>query len=192
MICKAGVFLDSSSTFRRFIEDCKINCEVITPHLLAAPFFHGSYVALIVPTGFANRKYSFLLPVLRAKKDRIRSYLQRGGRLLVFGAAEPRPDAYDWLPFKVEYHHAYEDRHVILPEDWGLQTLLEGYDCTKIPCDGTFPSHEGDVTGVTPKDETILLAKQVGEGLVVITTVHEYPSKKFLQEFACGKTDIPF
>jgi hypothetical protein len=191
-ICKAGVFLDSSSTFRRFIEDCKVNCEVITPHLLAAPFFRGSYVALIVPTGFANRKYSLFLPVLRAKRDRIRSFLEQGGRLLVFGAAEARSDAYDWLPFHAEYHHAYEKRHVILPKDWGLHTLLEGYDCTDIPCDGTFPRHEAEITGVTRDGETILLAKKVGEGLVIVTSVHEYPSKKFLREFACGEKEIPF
>ncbi|MDD1678582.1 MAG: hypothetical protein LUO93_05290 [Methanomicrobiales archaeon] len=191
MICKAGVFLDSSTTFRRFIEDCKITCEVITPHLLAAPFFRGSYVALIVPTGFANRKYSLLLPVLRAKKDRIHSFLERGGRLLVFGAAEARSDAYDWLPFPVEYHHAYEARHVTLPEDWGLHTLLEGYDCTGIPCDGTFPSHGGDVVGVTRDGDTVLVGKQVGEGYAVVTSVHEYPSRKFLREFACGEKEIP-
>jgi hypothetical protein len=192
MICKAGVFLDNSSTFRRFIEDCKVNCEVITPHLLAAPFFRGSYVALIVPTGFANRKYSLFLPVLRAKKDRIQSFLERGGRLLVFGAAEARPDAYDWLPFHAEYRHAYEERQVILPDDWGLHTLLEGYDCTGIPCDGTFPAHEGEVVGVSQEGETVLLGKRVGKGLAIVTSVHEYPSRRFLQEFACGEEEISF
>jgi hypothetical protein len=192
LICKAGVLQDSASTFCRFIEDCRITCEVITPHLLAAPFFRGFYVAVIVPTGFANRKYSLLLPALRAKKDRVRSYLERGGRLLVFGAAEARPDAYDWLPFAVEYRHAYEERPIVLPEDWGLHTLLEGYDCSGIPCDGTFPSHEGEVVGVTQKGETILLARRVGEGLVIITSVHEYPSRKFLQEFACGEKEVLF
>jgi hypothetical protein len=192
MICKAGVFLDSSSTFRRFIEDCRIQCEVITPHLLSAPFFQGSYVALIVPTGFANRKYSLFLPVLRAKKDRIQSFLERGGRLLVFGAAEARTDAYDWLPFQAEYRHAYGERHVNLPQDWGLHSLLEGYDLTQIPCDGTFPCHEGDVIGTTPAGETVLMAKRVGEGLVVVTSIHEYPSKQFLQAFACGEKEIRF
>jgi hypothetical protein len=186
------VFLDSPTTFRRFIEDCNVACEVITPHLLAAPFFRGSYVALIVPTGFANRRYSVLLPVLRAKRDRIASFLERGGRLLVFGAADERRDAYDWLPFNVEYLHAYHERSVTLPQDWGLRTLLEGYDCDGIPCDGTFPAHEGEIAGVTPEGETVLLAKRVGEGLAVITSVHEYPSRRFLKEFACGEKEIPF
>jgi hypothetical protein len=192
MICKAGVFLDNSTTFRRFIEDCRITCEVITPHLLAAPFFRGSYVALIVPTGFANRIYSLFLPVLRAKKDRIQSFVEQGGRLLVFGAADTRSDAYDWLPFHVEYRHAYEERPVTLPEDWGLQYLLEGYDCSGIPCDGTFPSHEGEVVGVTREGEAVLLGKRVGEGLVIVTSIHEYPSKRFLQEFACGEKENLF
>jgi hypothetical protein len=192
MICKAGVLWDAPLTFRRVIEDSAIACEVITPHLLAAPFFRGSYVALIVPTGFANRKYSLLLPVLRAKKDRIQSYLERGGRLLVFGAAEARSDAYDWLPFAVKYSHGYVSREVTLPDQWGLQDLLAGYDCTDIPCDGTFPSHEGEIIGVTREGETVLLGRRVGEGYVVITSVHEYPSRKFLQDFCCGENEIPF
>jgi hypothetical protein len=192
MICKAGVFADSSSTFHRFIEDCSITCEVITPHLLAAPFYRGSYVALIVPTGFANRKYSLLLPALRARTDRIRSYLEKGGRILVFGASEERSDVYDWLPFRVEYHHHYEARDLTLPEDWDLHTLLEGYGCSSIPCDGIFPSHEGEVVGVTPEGDTILVGRRVGEGFAVITSIHEYPSRTFLRKFACGEKEIPF
>ncbi len=192
MICKAGVFQDSSTTFRRFVEDCQVRCEVITPHLLAAPFFRGSYVTIIIPTGFANPKYSLFLPVLRAKADRIRTFLERGGRLLVFGAAEARPDAYDWLPFQAEYHHDYGEREVILPEEWGLGSLLEGYDLTAVPCDGTFTCQEGDIAGFTREGRMVLLGKRVGEGVVIITSLHEYPSRKFLKEFACGDTEIPF
>ncbi len=192
MICKVGIFQDSASTFRRFIEDCAIQCEVVTPHLLAAPFFRGSYVGLIVPTGFANRKYSLFLPVLRAQKERIQAYLEQGGRLLVFGAAEVRADAYDWLPFHTEYRHDYRERPVSFPAEWGLQSLLEGYDLTAVPCDGTFACEEGDVVGVTQEGEQVLVGKRIGEGMVIITSIHEYPSRRFLQQFACGEKEIQF
>ncbi|MDD1675963.1 MAG: hypothetical protein LUQ17_04665 [Methanomicrobiales archaeon] len=192
MICKAGILWDTPQIFHRFVQDCGITCEVITPHFLAAPFFRGSYVALIVPTGFANRKYSVLLPVLRAKKDRIESFLERGGRLLVFGAAEVKADAYDWLPFDVRYSHGYQERKVSLSTDSSVCSLLEGYDCSTIPCDGTFCSDQGKIEGSTDKGEAILLTHRVGEGIAVITSVHEYPSRKFLREFCCGENEVAF
>jgi hypothetical protein len=190
VICKAGLFWDIPQIFHRFIQSAGISCEVITPHLLAAPFFRGSYVALIVPTGFANRRYSLLLPALRAKKNRIRSFLEHGGRLLVFGAAEMQSDAYDWLPFEVKYTHSYEERMVHLPGSGTLGTLLEGYDCSAIPCDGIFHCPEAQTEGTTDKGETVLLSQRVGEGLVVVTSIHEYPSIKFLKEFCCGEKEV--
>ncbi len=191
-ICKAGVLWDSPQIFHRFVEDCGIRCEGITPHLLAAPFFRGSYVSLIVPTGFANRKYSLLLPVLRAKSSRIRSFVERGGRLLVFGAADTRADAYDWLPFPITYHHDYGERAITLTGTDLLSTLVEEYDPACIACDGHFSSHEATTAAVCGPGEAVIVSKAVGEGLVVVTSLHEYPSRAFLKAFSCGDREILF
>ena len=192
MICKAGVLWDNAQIFHRFVEDCGIRCEVITPHLLAAPFFRGHYVSLIVPTGFANRKYSVLLPVLRARSDRIQSFVERGGRLLIFGAADTRADAYDWLPFSLTYHHDYAERKITFSGTDLLSTFLEGYDTASIACDGHFPTYEGRADAQCAEGNAVIVSRSVGEGLVVATSLHEYPSKRFLKAFSCGDREILF
>lgn len=189
--CHAGVLWDTPLIFHRFIEDCTVCCDVITPHLLAAPFFRGQYIALIIPTGFANRQYSQLLPALRARSERIRHFIEDGGKLLVFGAAESRPDTYDWLPFRVEYHHCYGEYSLHMTEDPTAALFLEGYDTTCIACDGHFPFFEGSPLIASPHGP-VLIRKEVGKGEVVVTSIHEYPSRPFLQRFCCGGRETLF
>ncbi|MDO9326961.1 MAG: hypothetical protein Q7T80_18590 [Methanoregula sp.] len=182
MSCRAGFVWATSQHFNRFIEDCGITCELITPHMLAAPFYRGTFNCLIIPTGFANHLYSNLLPALRASSPRIEKFVEKGGNLLVFGAATERPDVYDWLPFTVTYRHDCHPRRIDCISASGTGTLIDDYDPLCIECDGSFVSHEGCCVGKA-EDMDVILEKQIGRGKIVVTSVHEYPSKKFLQEF---------
>ena len=112
MNCRAGFVWQTKQHFNRYIEDCGIPCELITPHMLAAPFYRGRFNCLIIPTGFANPAYSNLLPALRAAAPRIKKFVENGGNLLVFGAAANKPDSYDWLPFPVTYCHDCHPRRI--------------------------------------------------------------------------------
>lgn len=184
MTGRAGFVWQSRLPFCRFIEDCGVPCDVITPQLLATPFFRGTFSCLIIPTGFANPRYSNLLPALRASGPRIRKFVENGGNLLVFGAALDRPDAYDWLPFPVTYRHEYRQRSVSSDPGSAAAKLIEDYDAACIECDGTFPSHGCRVAGVS-EDAAVILEQKVGHGCVIVTSVHEYPSRSFIRAF-CG------
>ena len=72
---RAGFVWATKQHFNRYIEDSGIGCELITPHMLAAPFFRPTITCLIVPTGFANPAYSNLLPALRASAPRITRFV---------------------------------------------------------------------------------------------------------------------
>jgi len=191
MTCRAGLVWSSQQHFNRFIEECGISCELVTPHMLAAPFYRGSFSCLIIPTGFANPAYSNLLPALRASSSRIRRFVENGGALLVFGAAADRPDAYDWLPFRVQYRHECHPRQISIRAGSASGTLVEDYDPSAIECDGSFPLHEGVCAG-NDAGEDLLLEKQVGKGIVVVTSIHEYPSRQFLKTFCGGREPVPF
>lgn len=192
MTCRVGLLWDTPLVFSRLIEDCGASCEGITPNMLAAPFWRGRFVSLIVPTGFADPAYSKLLPALRASSGRIERFVEKGGRLLVFGAASPRQDAYDWLPFPVTYAFSYGRRAVRFTMDSPYNTLLSGYDLSAIECDGTFPSHCGETLAATPDGEPLLIVKEIGDGVILITSVHEYPSREFLAEFSCADRETLF
>lgn len=177
--------------FARYAEECGVTCEHITPHMVAAPFFRGRFCALIIPTGFANPDYSRLLPALKASAPRIRRFVEGGGNLLVFGAASERADAYSWLPIRVTYHHAYGPKHLAIDHDHPLSTLVEGYDTGCIECDGYLAEHEGTVIA-SANGNAVLIAGEVGRGMVLVTTIHEYPSARFLRVFCSAPEETLF
>lgn len=192
MTCSAGLAWDQVQLFNRYIEGFGIRCDAVTPQMLAAPFWKGRFVALIIPTGFANPAYSRLLPALRASEGRIRRFVEGGGRLLVFGAADEKPDAYDWLPFPLTYRHGYAERRLEVRPECPRGVLVDGYDCAAMPCDGCFPAHECEPVAFEAGGAAVLLEREVGKGLVVVTSVHEYPSGKFLTAFCCGERETFF
>lgn len=192
MISKAGFVWDNLQTFKRLIEDCGITCEHINPQLLASPFYRGSFVALLIPTGFANPDYSRLAPALRASSSRIRKFMEKGGRVVVFGAGEENTDAYDWLPFPVKYNHAYDSCSLEIREEGDDTSLLEGYDTEAMECDGWFTGHDCEVLVATKNGKDVMLRKKIGEGMCLLTCIHEYPSRHFLRHICTGEREILF
>ncbi len=188
---RAGLLWETPTTFLRFVEDCGLSCDLVTPQLCAAPFFRGSFSVLVVPTGFANPAYSRTLVALRASRERVRRYLERGGALLVFGAAIDRPDAYDWLPFRLVYHHEHAPCRIEPVEPAFFDALFGDYDPAAIECDGWFEEVEGEVIA-TAGGRPVAVLHRVGDGLVVATTIHEYPSRAFLPYIGRGRGETLF
>lgn len=191
MNCRAGFVWNSPQHFSRLIEDCGIPCELVTPQMLAAPFFRGSFTCLVIPTGFGNPAYSNLLPALRASSSRIQRFVERGGRLLVFGAADNRPDAYDWLPFPVTYEHDFHPRTVAISPSSVAAQILDDYDPAHVECDGCFPSHGGDPAAESA-GSVVLIEQSFGEGMIVVTSIHEFPSRQFIRQFCGSRDPVPF
>lgn len=177
-----GFVWETRQHFTRLIEDCGMACEVVTPHMLATPFFRPSFNCLIVPTGFGNPQYSKLLPALRASYQRINRFVENGGNLLVFGAAIDNPSAYDWLPFTVTYCHKCHPRKVLFSDTSSAKSILDEYNAERIECDGSFVHHDGDSVGLDG-DHVVVIEKCIGKGQVVVTSIHEFPSRAFLINF---------
>ncbi|WP_067050991.1 hypothetical protein [Methanofollis ethanolicus] len=193
MTAKAAILWDEPGTFNRFVNECcGVSCDPINQLLVASPFYRGRYVALIVPTGFANPRYSRLLPALRAASGRIRTFVENGGHLLIFGAMDERPGAYDWLPFRVEYRHDFGQRKLVFPAESEYAAIVEDYDTDAVETDGVFPDADADVIAATPEGEAVVLAKQIGKGVVVVTSIHEYPSARFVGTFCTAERETLF
>ncbi len=191
MSCRAGFVWDTTQPFIRFIEDCGVPCELVTPYMLAAPFYRGSFTCLVIPTGFGNPAYSRLLPALRASSDRIRRYVENGGNLLVFGAMIDKENVYDWLPFPLTYQHDFSERNISCRAPGLAGDLLHDYDPTCIECDGSFLGCDDGATGVDGKS-AVVVEKKIGAGTVIVTTVHEYPSRDFIRKFCASGTQTLF
>jgi hypothetical protein len=186
---RVGLVWDENLVFGRFLEECGVITVPVTPHLLAAPFFKGQYSVLIVPTGFANPSYSRLLPALRASSGRIRRFVEAGGNLLVYGAADHREHVYDWLPFSISYRYEPVNGMIAIDPSSPWSAIVSDYEPDHIECDGYFPTTDGAVIG-TMGGNAVMVEKTVGKGTILVTTIHEYPSRCFIAGFsaAAGET----
>lgn len=192
MIRKAGIIWDSDCFISKYVCDNEISSEVITPQMLAAPFYKGSFIAIMIPTGFGNPAYSGLMPALKATSSRIRKFVERGGHALVFGAMSDNDKCYDWLPFKVRYKHEYFSSPVITSKNSDYCDIVKDFNEEGIECDGYFPVHEGECIAETAEGRCIMIEKRFGEGCFIITSMHELPSRDFLNMICSGESEIIF
>lgn len=179
---RAGLLWDTPLPFCRYIEDCGVACQHVSPQLLAAPHFRGSFSAVIVPAGFGNPAYSRLLPALRASSGRIARFVEGGGNLLVYGPGRDNPGAYDWLPFGARFFHAPGPRRIEYERLDPDASLVSDFDTTSMECDGYI-----EVPGSTPvafaDGRPVIAVISAGKGRVVLTAIHEYPSRSFIVRF---------
>jgi hypothetical protein len=189
-----AVFWDSKMMFHRLVEDACGYCEAVTPLMLAAPFYRGCYTGVVIPTGFGNLQYSKLLPALRAVADRIVGYLEDGGRLLVYGAADPvrANNPYDWLPVEVEYHFEFVEHSLAVNTNSPWNSLFDGYDTGKFATDGWFVKCSGESVAVAENGFPVFVECPVGKGMLLLATTHEYPSGTFLKRFGEANTCVRF
>ncbi|MDR0980955.1 MAG: hypothetical protein LBL85_04160 [Methanocalculaceae archaeon] len=189
-----AVFWDSRMMFHRLVEDACGYCEAVTPLMLAAPFYKGRYTGVIIPTGFGNLQYSKLLPALRAVSGRIEEYLEDGGRLFVYGAADPAKtgNPYDWLPIEVEYHFGFAEHKLDIDASSPWKSLFDGYDTEKFATDGWFVKCPGKPIAVAENGFPVFVECPVGEGTLLLASTHEYPSDAFLKQFGAADAEVRF
>ena len=192
MIQKGGLAWDCATPFQRYIEDCGVQCELITPQMMAAPYYRGSLVSIIIPTGFGNLAYSSLLPALRASSKRIEKFLKNGGNLLVFGAMTPKPDAYDWMPVPITYVNEYFSTPITVDPHNPHARIMDDFDLSSIECDGYFSEFCGEILATTEDGRAIMISHEIGKGTLLVTSLHEYPSRGFIRGFSSGETETLF
>jgi hypothetical protein len=110
---------------------------------------------------------------------------------LVFGAASGRENTYDWLPFPLRYHHQYGPVSIEIDKSHPGACLVEGYDTGCIECDGYFTDFDGTVIA-RAEGNPVMIGKTIGKGVVIATTIHEYPSKSFLKSFCTAPEETLF
>jgi glutamine amidotransferase-like uncharacterized protein len=176
---------DNDTSFRRYLIDKGFDCEVVTPNILAAPSFTFTrYKLVIVQAGFGNELYSRMLKELRANSIRIKKFVKAGGTLLVSGALSNK-DAYNWLPIRIEYAVEKRMARIGVVKGHKAAEIVERENCL---CDGYFEEAETEgeiILKIKEDDEkakvkAVLVVSDYGAGMIIVTTIHEYPSERFI------------
>jgi hypothetical protein len=161
--------------YEKLFADLGVSFQFLSTSVLGSPFL-PKFKAVIIPTGFANPLYSKTLPALQRLKSNISGFVKNGGVLTVFGPMVHEHD-YEWLPVPLCYVCELSSRSVAASEQ-ECSCLL----CTCTPeCDGYLIPGIGFETVLTDeKDRAILVSASFGKGLIVATSVHEFPAAKYI------------
>lgn len=167
---------ESSFLYQKLFAEAGVSYQFVSADLLGSPFL-PRFKVIIIPTGFANPLYSKALAGLQRASSRVADFVRGGGILTVFGpmVAEHR---YDWLPLPLEYVCELGSQS-ISPSSHECTCIL----CTSTPeCDGFLIPGQGFETVLKDgKGRAVLVAGRLGEGLILATSVHEFPSVKFMR-----------
>lgn len=172
---------DRTFLFEKLFQELKVSYQFLQPSVLGSPFL-PKFKMIMIPTGFANPQYSKTLPVLLRCKSNIRGFLRDGGILTVFGPLVPEHD-YEWLPLPLKYLC-----------ELGSQTVASSeHECSCLccsltpECDGYLIPGEGFETVLKDsRGRAILVSGKYGQGLIVATSVHEFPAAAYIR-WALGK-----
>ncbi|MDF1558257.1 MAG: hypothetical protein P1P80_08805 [ANME-2 cluster archaeon] len=171
-----GLIWDTKLLFEKLFVEHGFDYQPIHPTSIGSPFI-PKFKLVIIPTGFANPQYSNVLPSLIRNSTRIGSFIEAGGTLLVFGALMDSY-TYDWLPLDLAYIQRYGPVELFQKSRSEASQLIAD---SKPECDGYFSSYDGDCIMVTGSDEPVLVTKEYGEGLIIATTIHEFPTPEFIR-----------
>lgn len=172
--------------FEATFKEYGYTCQQIVPQAFGSPFCQPSKL-LIIPSGFADPKYYKILPALERNAEKVKSFIENGGIVLVFGAMF-EDHSYDWLPMILKYKMHFKTKKVNLIDPKSPAALLA--EPGEMDCDGYFTEHDGDVVMALEDGKPALICKKYGKGYIIAASLHEYPSKKFM-DWACSADRQP-
>jgi hypothetical protein len=174
---------DRTFLFEKLFQEIGASYQFLQASVLGSPFL-PKFKMIIIPTGFANPQYSKVLPVLQRRRSNIAGFAKEGGILTVFGPMAPE-HSYEWLPLPLRYVCELGSQH-ISPSEHECSCLC----CTLTPeCDGYLIPGEGFETVLRDsRGRAILAAGKFGLGMIVATSVHEFPAAEYIR-WALGKAN---
>ena len=132
---------DRGNAFEKTFTEYGYTCQQVVPPAFGSPFSPPSKL-LIIPSGFADKKYYKLLPALERCASQIKTFIENGGIVLAFGAMLT-DYTYDWLPIKLSYHMRFKTQNVTLVDPKDPAALL--VEPGEKDCDGFFTEYDGNV-----------------------------------------------
>ena len=184
MGAEIALLWDRDTPYEQYLREHGFRYKLVQPQLLAAPFFSWrAFRLVIIPAGFGNTYFSGMLAALRANREALTSFVRSGGTLLVSGALAHN-NAYDWLPLQLAYVRKDIQAPLERQKDDSAAQLVEQAVCF---CDGYLGPLEDDwgVILVVKADSgvhPVLVVARYGAGKIIVSSIHEYPSERFLRE----------
>ncbi|NYT19203.1 MAG: hypothetical protein GKC08_02785 [Methanosarcinales archaeon] len=168
---------DNPLLFEKLFKENDLKCQRILSTALGTPFLPACK-CVIIPTGFANSAYTKILPGIERNGKAFEKFVSAGGVLVVFGALVTKYD-HSWLPMQLTYIEKHGETHLHREGVHDAQCIVDDPGLA-VECDGYFSAADGDVILKNDDDQAVMVVKKVGAGMIIATSVHEFPSPGFL------------
>lgn len=169
---------DSPILFEKLFKEHGMTCMRLDGAALGTPFLPASK-CLILPTGFANPAYSKVRRAIENKGNKLVDFVKKGGTLLIFGPLVSSY-SYEWLPFGLEYVEKHEQVFLNQVDSGDVPCIVSDFS-EPVECDGYFSKTDATVLLENERKRSVMIKKEIGEGLVVASTIHEFPSGDFMK-----------
>lgn len=164
--------------FEKLFVEYNIKCQRVPAESIGTPFLPPCR-CLVLPTGFANPAYTSTLKGIVRNKNKIENFLKKGGTVVIFGPMVPE-HGYEWLPFGLKY--VQEQGYGIVKRTGGHEDIcVVDEHAAEVEYDGYFLDTDAKVVLTDESNRPLMVVKDVGKGKVIACSIHEFPSKEFLQ-----------
>jgi len=169
---------DSPILFEKLFTEHGLACMRVDGAALGTPFLPASR-CLVLPTGFANTAYSKIHRSIGNKGKKLVNFVEKGGTLVIFGPLV-QSYSFNWLPFELEYFEEHEQLPLHQVNQGDISCIIEDLS-EPVECDGYFSKADAIVILENERNQPVMVKKEIGKGLVVASTIHEFPSGDFMK-----------
>jgi hypothetical protein len=168
---------DNPLLFEKLFTENGLKCQRVLSTSVGTPFLPPCK-CVVIPTGFANPAYTKICPGIENNGRSFERFVRSGGILVVFGALMPEYE-HDWLPMKLTYVEKHGEVGLVQVSSHEVSCIADVQE--SVECDGYYTETDGKVVIENSEGNAVLVVKEVGDGLVIATTIHEFPSSAFLK-----------
>ncbi|MBN1134609.1 MAG: hypothetical protein JXA38_06840 [Methanosarcinaceae archaeon] len=168
---------DTPLLFEKLFIEYNLKCQRTSSSAICTPFLPPCKCVLI-PTGFANPMYTKILEGIEKNKRVFEKFVKKGGILVVFGPMV-NEYYYEWLPMRLKYIQKHGSNLIQKVVEHDAQSLVPDIS-VPVESDGYFSETDSNVLFNNNDGKPIMVASEFGEGMVIATTIHEFPSSNFL------------
>jgi hypothetical protein len=168
---------DRRILFEKLFLEYGVTCEWVSPVAVGTPY-SPKYKVAIIPVGFGNPAYSSVAKVIRSLRTPLKNFVTDGGIIIIFS---PFIDNYDfkWLDLPYDFKMILRDDPMKI-EQVKEHPAAHIVDILEARTDGYFVGvAERDVI-LKSKDGPVLTLIPMGEGSIILTTIHDLPSRRFI------------
>lgn len=168
---------DRPLLFEKLFVEYGFAYERVSPLQIGSAYSPKFKVA-ILPVGFGNPAYSTVAKSVRSLGTPLQQFVRKGGVLVVFS---PYVDDYDFAWLGVSCQFRLLERDTLVKINVKTQhPAARILDVLEAHTDGYFIGAGQNDVILQSEDGAVLIVKTMDEGRVILSTIHEFPTRRFI------------